>query len=248
MPKLVGVFKFEGTLGDVTAYKNKRGDIVLRSKGGVSAKQIASGENFKRTRENNKEFGASAKGASIVRNSLKSLISYLNPYAHNELVKLLRKKIEQKTGVRGERVPENADISEDDLQAILFTNSFEQASRVLPTLNIAGNGDISLNFAPTSADLTPPPTIGTLAYRVGLVGGVCDLATEYTGGNQTAPSSWADVDSPISIALNLTMDTITSTGQRVIAVAWIEFAEKIGTNYYPLANRYFFVKSAIATA
>lgn len=248
MPKLIGIFKFEGKIDDVTAYKNKRGDVILRSKGGVSAERIANGEEFKRTRENNKEFGNSAKGASIIRRSLKSLLDYMNPDCHNELVRILRKKIETKTGIRGERMPENADVQESDLQAVLFTQGFEQASRVLPTLTIANNGDITLNFAPTNADFTPPPVTGTVAYRVGVVGGVFDLATEYMAGNQSNPTAWADISSPTVANITLPMDTITSTGQRVIAVAWIEFAERIGTNYYPLANRYFFVKSALATA
>ena len=73
MPKQTGFLKVEGTLGDVSFYKNKDG-FFLRSKGGVSKERILNDPAFKRTRENGSEFKTIANAGKLFRDANAILI------------------------------------------------------------------------------------------------------------------------------------------------------------------------------
>jgi len=68
MAKQKGILKIEGTLDDITFYKN--GDTYLvRNKGGVSKNRIENDPAFKRTRENGTEFGMVAGASKLLRDA-----------------------------------------------------------------------------------------------------------------------------------------------------------------------------------
>lgn len=73
MAKVRGIIKIQGTLGDLTFYKEKTEQLVRR-KGGVSKKRIARDAAFARTRENNQEFSNCAKSGRRLRNALGPLL------------------------------------------------------------------------------------------------------------------------------------------------------------------------------
>jgi hypothetical protein len=73
MPKVSGIVKIHGTLDDLTFYKTQDGHLVKR-KGGVSASRIANDANFKRTRENNSEFGSAASAGKLLRKAVRTLM------------------------------------------------------------------------------------------------------------------------------------------------------------------------------
>jgi len=52
MAQQKGILPVKGTLGNLTFYKSKDG-YLIREKGGLDAKRIASDPAFQRTRENN---------------------------------------------------------------------------------------------------------------------------------------------------------------------------------------------------
>lgn len=66
MPKQVGIFQIEGTLGNVTFYKSKEG-YKVRKKGGVSKERMMTEPSYARTRENLSQFGLNAKAGKLVR-------------------------------------------------------------------------------------------------------------------------------------------------------------------------------------
>lgn len=73
MARQTGLIKLKGTLDNVNFYKSKDGNLA-RMKTSVDGKRIANDPAFVRTRENNTEFGTSAKSGKLVRSSLRPLM------------------------------------------------------------------------------------------------------------------------------------------------------------------------------
>jgi hypothetical protein len=89
MPKQIGFLKIKGTYDDVSFYR--KGDAYfMRQKGGVSKERIANDPSFKRTRENNDEFGTLAKGSKLFRTAAAVLVrkAYDNTL-NNRLMRLM---------------------------------------------------------------------------------------------------------------------------------------------------------------
>jgi len=73
MAKQTGIIKIKGKIDDLSFYQTQDGHIV-RKKGGVDGKRIATEAAFVRTRENGAEFASSARAGKFVRTALFSLI------------------------------------------------------------------------------------------------------------------------------------------------------------------------------
>ena len=73
MAKYKSLFNVEGTLGEITFYKNKDG-YYIRSKGGISKDRILKDPAFARTRENLTEFGSTATSGKQLRQAINSLL------------------------------------------------------------------------------------------------------------------------------------------------------------------------------
>lgn len=92
MAKLKGILKIEGTLGDITFYKNKDGEYIAKTKSGVSKKRIEKDPAFARTRENGSEFGNVAHSGKLIRLGSSVLINKAKESTlNNRLVQLLTK-------------------------------------------------------------------------------------------------------------------------------------------------------------
>ena len=105
MPKQTGIIRVEGTMDNVTFYKDKEGVYHVRRKGGVSAERIAKGETFQRTRENGAEFGRAGKASKLLREILKPLGKHVSDGRMfgrlvREMMKVLRADA---TSERGQR-------------------------------------------------------------------------------------------------------------------------------------------------
>src|SRR5690554_6866192 len=72
MARQSGLIKIKGTLDNVNFYKTKDGDLA-RMKTSVDKDRIKNDPAFERTRENNAEFGASAKAGKLVRDGARAL-------------------------------------------------------------------------------------------------------------------------------------------------------------------------------
>lgn len=73
MAKQNSYLKIKGTLGGLSFYKSRAGHLV-REKGGIDGKRIATDPAFARTRENLSEFGRAAQGAQLLRAAFKSTL------------------------------------------------------------------------------------------------------------------------------------------------------------------------------
>jgi hypothetical protein len=68
MARQTGLIKIKGTLDNVNFYKTKDGDLA-RMKKSVDAGRIKNDSAFKRTHENNTEFGNFATAGKIMRDA-----------------------------------------------------------------------------------------------------------------------------------------------------------------------------------
>lgn len=75
MARQKGIIKIQGKIGELSFYTTKDGSLV-REKGGIDAKRIASDPAFKRTRENGAEFGSSASAGKLIRDAFRPLIHH----------------------------------------------------------------------------------------------------------------------------------------------------------------------------
>jgi len=82
MAILKSLTEFNGSLGNVSAYRRKDSDkVILRMKGGATKKKIKTAKSFERTRELNAEWGGCAKAAA----SLRDLLVHIAPVADYNL-------------------------------------------------------------------------------------------------------------------------------------------------------------------
>jgi hypothetical protein len=82
MAILITLTEFNGSLGNISAYRRKDSDkVILRMKGGATKKKIKTAKSFERTRELNAEWGGCAKAAG----SLRDLLVHIAPVADYNL-------------------------------------------------------------------------------------------------------------------------------------------------------------------
>lgn len=99
-----GLLDFNGTLGGITAY-TLNGKSVLRQCRGKEKNKIATGKNYVRTRENNREFSGAVEAAKILRQALMPVLrSFVDPNFTGRLQGAYRKMIGVSSGIRGQRV------------------------------------------------------------------------------------------------------------------------------------------------
>ena len=104
MAKQKGFIKLKGSLGGLTFYETRGKDIV-RTTGGVDKSRIENDPNFKRTRENMSEFGASATVGKALRQGFGSIIKNIKDSSvTGRLTGVMKRLNSLGTGTRGQRV------------------------------------------------------------------------------------------------------------------------------------------------
>lgn len=103
MAKQRGFIQLDGSLGELTFFK-KNGKNFVRLKGGVDKKRIETEANFKRTRENMREFGGSAKVGKALRFGYSQIIkSVSDSQVTGRLTGLFKRLNSAGSGERGAR-------------------------------------------------------------------------------------------------------------------------------------------------
>jgi len=105
MPKIKGILgTVEGSLDELSFYK-RDGSAYVRKKGGVAGERIANDPAYKRTRENNAEFGMQAKAGKLIRDCVNPMVEIAGgPNLTGRLVQVMSgvKKLDA-SSERGER-------------------------------------------------------------------------------------------------------------------------------------------------
>lgn len=104
MAKLKGPVRFKGTVGEITFTKTKDG-YIAKEKSSLSGDRIAKDPNFKRTRENNAQFGRAVKGGKLFGDAIRPLLQQVKDKGvFNRLSSAMNKVIKADTaGTRGMR-------------------------------------------------------------------------------------------------------------------------------------------------
>ncbi|MEM9983183.1 MAG: hypothetical protein AAF734_11860 [Bacteroidota bacterium] len=236
MAKLQGIFKFTGTLGEVSAYKGQNGEINLRQKGGVEKSRIMNDPNFARTRENMSEFGKAASAGKLVRRALRSVSSYFKYATAGKVTKLMREKIEEDTeNARGERTITTANLGDIANRLDIFKNVAAEVCKI-PLLIASSGANISIGLNVTStADFIPPA--GATHYRVKSLVGIVKVEDEKAEQLEGTTGAWEALSAPVAFTDSYATGAVAD--DLVIGVAYIEFAQQVGGNFYTLGGAYF---------
>ena len=70
MARVKSIFNIEGTLGELTFYKGKNNESLVRMKSSLSRERVLTDPAFVRTRENSNEFGSANKAGTQLRRGL----------------------------------------------------------------------------------------------------------------------------------------------------------------------------------
>ncbi|MCB9222850.1 MAG: hypothetical protein H6582_01630 [Crocinitomicaceae bacterium] len=254
MSKQKGLIKLEGNIGGISFYSSD-GEHLARMANGPSKDRISKDPAFKRTRENNMEFGGSAKVSKALRSALSTVLqSMAGRYLTSRLTKIFKIINLKATGTRGERPIElsqykdtlkNFDLDKNTNLSSVFSAPYTA------TINADKNeGTIDVpSFIPD--DFINAPAGATHFKLVLAMGAVSDYQFNagVNGYEPVEPSQnglSAVIYSPI-LALGATAVTANLVaafnGAPVIAAEvsvpmclGIEFYQQVGTDYYVFAQ------------
>jgi len=233
MARQSGIIKFEGSVGDLTFVKTKRGYFV-RKKSSIPKSRIMNDPNFLRTRENNAEFGNFQQAAGLLNKSLRTAMSDVkDSNANNRLSTVMAAvKNQDITHDRGLRTVASG-IAETAGQAKLNGFDFnEQApldSILLKDFALdTDDGVLTITGLKPSTDLLKP----LAAHKAGfnLFWAKVDFAHGISNMVQATESIITLDDSPHTITLTIPTPP-AGTGINIFAVRLVYYQTLNGENY-----------------
>ena len=237
MARQKGIIKFKGTIGDITFYKTQDGYLV-REKGGIDSKRIATDPAFQRTRENCSEFGRAGKAGKVLRTALRaSLLNSADSRMVGRLSQAMIKVIQaDTTSERGQRnvIDGEAELLtgfEFNIGGKLGTSLFAPFVRMIDR----SSGDISVSlesFVPTNMIVAPT---GTTHYKIISAGAAIDfeLGSFVESHSETDILPW---NAEPTVAINQ-VNTVTPASTTPLFLALgIEFYQSVNGTMYPLKN------------
>ena len=257
MAKQTGILKYSGNLGGISHYKMKgvKGDLA-KVANGPSKEQIATDPKFKRTRENNAEFGVSAKAGKSMRVALASVIkNFADPQVVGRITKVFKAINLEGVGDRGKR-PIDVSLNKEKLIGFefdkitsfstIFTAPFsftENAARNESTLTIPAFNP--LDYISTPAGATHFRVLNGIAVisdvRWDDVSKVYNVVEpDLDTINVLEYSNYLAVDSPITVSTTIVAalagaPTMTADAS-ALNVIGIEFYQKVNGSYYLFAS------------
>lgn len=255
MSKQKGIVKLEGNLGGISFYVSD-GQYLARVANGPSKERIANDSAFRRTRENNKEFGGSARAAKALRLSMGGLIQTMAGSRFVSQLTALFKAINLKstTGTRGKR-PIRASQFKEMLKNLEFDKkvSFNTVfSAPFTMANTVDRNEGTITFGAFVPDTAVNAPSGATHFKlVSAIGVISDYLYD-SGTNSYEPIvpeqdtlGAADYSSMLPLDQNVNALTLTSSLAgapvvdaecTVIQTLGIEFYQKVGTEFYLLAQ------------
>jgi hypothetical protein len=237
MARQSGLIKIKGTLDNVSFYKTKDGDLA-RMKTSVDGDRIANDPAFIRTRENNSEFGSSARYGKLTRDNLRPIsMNATDGRVVARMTKIMTQiKNLDTTSIRGAR---NVGVAMATAQAKALLKGFEFNSDAMLS---------SMLFKPWAVNTTTGViTIAGLVPTLDLIYPEGATHVSFTGSyaNINYATGVADVkltnvqNLPItgtSSAITLTPTAVpTGTGAKIFLLK-IEFFQLVNAVQYSLKN------------
>lgn len=257
MARQKGIVKYVGTIGDIRHFRIKgQTDYFAGMVGGPSSEQIATDPAFIRTRENMNEFGGSAKAGRSVRTTFSTVLRKMSDSRLTGRLTGIMKKInlEDQTEPRGYRA---ILISEQRkyLLGIIFNLNENYDSRC-KTINVLFKDPKRGVAEYTIPPLNPMDSIQAPAgathlrfiFGIGILSDFAYNATsdtyepikpEFHELSSIDYSAYLDLGAAIPETVLYTdvglLDPVPEDCT-IIAVAGIEFFQKVGENYYAFAS------------
>lgn len=254
MSKQTGLIRLDGKIGGISFYK-LGGEDLARIANGPSKDKIQNDANFKRTRENNNEFGGSAIVAKALRLAFANILPTMaDSRLTSRLVKLLKEINLKGTGTRGERPFKltdnevmllNFELNKNTSLGSVFNSPFSYS-------NVTARNEASVvipAFVPGNYVEAPS---GATHFRVVMsIGVLSDYAFDPASKryepldansnlmNTTVYSNVFALNDPsVSATLTATLNgsPTLSGDQVVIQMLGIEFFQRIGTTDYLFAQ------------
>lgn len=254
MSKQKGIVKLEGNLGGISFYVSD-GKFLARMANGPSKERIATDPAFKRTRENNKEFGGSARAAKALRLSMGGLLqSMAGSRLVSRLTSLFKAINLKSSGVRGKR-PIQGSLHKTMFKNLEFNkkvsfNTVFNASFTTSSNTERNEGTITINaFSPDSSMSAPG---GATHFKiVSAIGVISDYFLD-NGTNSYEPivpeqdtlgaqdaSNMLPLDNNVNslvLTASLAGAPVVDPQCTVVQTLGIEFYQQVGTDFYLLAQ------------
>lgn len=237
MAQQKGILPVQGTIGNLTFYKSKDGYLV-REKGGIDAKRMASDPAFQRTRENGAEFGRAGKAGKVLRNSLRALTQNASD---SKMVSRLTKEMMRvikadQVNPRGQRnvIDGEAELLQEfefningKLGATLYAPYTAAIDRVTGILSV----DLPA-FVPANMVAAPG---GATHFRINSAGVEVDFEGNHyvTDTNSTAE---IPIDNALTAAVSLSNTVPANSTHPLFLVLGVDFFQEINQSMYPLKN------------
>jgi hypothetical protein len=151
MAHQAGPLRLKGKLGDLSFYHNRQHGYLVRQKGGPSKEQVASSDQFARTRENASEFSLAAGAGKLIRQAVRVSTGLTGDWNVSQRLTgiLIRMGKSDLSAIRGMRNPARV-LDEPASRALLRSFAFY----VTRPLNVAYTGPIHCDLAAGSIVLT----------------------------------------------------------------------------------------------
>lgn len=237
MPKQKGILPIQGTSGNITFYKSGDG-YMMRGKGGVDGKRIATDPAFQRTRENGAEFGRAGAAGKVVRNALRNVIQHSSDSrVVGRLTKELMKVVKSDTtNPRGARSVSGGDVAlltgfdfniNGKLGATLYAPYTASIDRVTGALRV----DLP-SFIPANMIAAPS---GTTHFKIISAGAAIDFDTESfeVDAQSTDLLPW---DSTATAVTTLTNEVTANSTHPLFLALGVEFYQDVNGTKYSLKN------------
>ena len=234
MAKQAGYIKLEGTMGDLTFYKNRDGKFIARRKGGVTKKRIQTDPKYQRTRENLIEFAESAASAKFLKNAFREIELKSNGgKLHNRLYSMVMKVVKTDTvNVRGERKFDQGDLS------LMVGFQFSEKAVLNNVVKVKpGILDEAGSFSVTIPELVPSKYLlysqGSTFYRFSLIRAGIDFAQQdYT--SEIATIEPLPIQNVMAPAVTLTLPKPAIEGEKYFFALALEFFLDVNGDKYDL--------------
>lgn len=256
MSKQIGLIRLKGKIGGVSFYKSGGTDLA-RVANGPSKQRIDSDPAFVRTRENNVEFGGSAKAAKALRLALAFIVQTMaDSRVTSRLTKLFKEiNVSDTAGIRGQRSIEvsahrplliNFEMNKSVSFSSIFNAPFSfsnTAARDEGTVTIPSFLPQNFIEAPAGAThfrlITALGVISDYTYNVANQGyEPTDPALNILGITAASPITPISSALPVNFTLTATLPgspTMTPTVS-VVQCLGIEFYQHVGATDYLLAQ------------
>lgn len=234
MAKQAGYIKLEGTMGDLSFYKNRDGKFIARRKGGVSRKRILNDPRYKRTRENLSEFSTAASSAKFLKNAFREIeIKSNGGKLHNRLYSIAMKVVKtDSVSPRGERKFELGDMTL--MRGFEFSEKakLENVLKVQPTIQ-----EDATTLTVNIPQLVPSKYLifaeGSKFYRLSLIRAAVDFVQQAYNTEVAATPPLPINDLP-ALPVNLSLPKPGIEGEKYFYALAIEFFLDVNGSQYDL--------------